>query len=204
MIKRNDFGIEYDSNQKKIYFIDENGEKIEGNVDFNHERREIRLYNFRKTDLTVTQKAYIMYSIIEAEYLFPNYFKSNEIALGNITEYVFLINGYLSDGTFKEQNKKYKSIVEEIIESVLEITDESSINKLIHDINYFYNKYSNEIGKEEVDIYITGKGIIKSFVEYINFARLFAAYSKAKGKRFRLITNNKVWEKEKRIIVLPY
>ena len=35
MIKRNDFGIEYDSNQKKIYFIDENGEKTEGNVDFN-------------------------------------------------------------------------------------------------------------------------------------------------------------------------
>ena len=34
MIKRNDFGIEYDSNQKKIYFIDENGEKTEGNVDY--------------------------------------------------------------------------------------------------------------------------------------------------------------------------
>ena len=64
MIKRNDFGIEYDSNQKKIYFIDENGEKTEGNVDFNHERKEIRLYNFRKTELTVTQKAYIMYSNI--------------------------------------------------------------------------------------------------------------------------------------------
>ena len=150
MIKRNDFGIEYDSNQKKIYFIDENGEKTEGNVDFNHERKEIRLYNFRKTELTVTQKAYIMYSIIEAEYLFPNYFKSNEIALGNITEYTFLINGYLSDGTFKEQNRKYKSIVEEIIESALEITDESSIIKLIHDINYFSNKYSNEM-KPKVD-----------------------------------------------------
>lgn len=207
MIKKDGYKIKYDSGLKKLFmyedFIEEEG-CIKADVYFNHDDKEIRIYNFNKKDLTAEEKEKIAFVILKEEYLFPNSFKSEEIGRGNIAQYTLLINGYLLDGTFKERGVKYKSITEELIDNCSNYESKEEISNLLCEINYFYNKYSNEIGKREVKIYLTGKGIFKSFIEYINFAKLFAAYSKSKGKNFRLITSNKFWEREKEILILPY
>lgn len=200
--------IEYDEKQKKIYLYEDSiydeDHKIEGEVYFNHDEKEIRIYNFSKSELTDEEKSMIMFCILEKEYLFPYIINSTEIVKGNIAEYTLLINGYLLNGEYKERGKKYKTIVEELIDNFKVCDDDNDIYKLLCKIRHFYKKYDEDIGKKEVNIYLTVNGVINGFIEYINFARIFAAYSKSKGKKFRLITSHKFWEKEKKIIILPY
>lgn len=205
MIKKEECEVFYDENLKEIYLTDDScddEEEIKGEVFFNHDKKEIRIFNLNKKELSDLEKTKIMFEIIKKEYLFPYSFKSLEIAKGNIAEYTLLINGYLLDGTFKEYDQKYKSIVEELIDEFKDGDEE--VENITTKIKHFYRKYAEEIGKEEVDIYLTGNGVINSFIEYINFSKLFAAYAKSKGKRFRLLTSNKFWKKEKKIIILPY
>jgi hypothetical protein len=205
MEKKENCKVEFFEDVGKIVLYDYNASEedfeIEGDVYFNHDLREVRIYNFKKSYLTEEEKSKIIFSILKSECLFPNYLKSKNNSIGDIAQYTLLINGYLLDGSFKKIGKKYKTIIEEFVESSEESEEFSSIK---YKIKYFYDRYEDVLGKETVNIFLTNKGIIKGFIEYINFVDLFAAYLKSKGRRFRVITNNKIWIREKKVIILPY
>lgn len=209
MLKRIKKNVEFfESEEKIIMYVDGNRDELHticGNVYINHDQREIRIYNFPiKRELKEYEKVEILYSILESLWLFPFSERSNAAYIGDITQYTLLINGYLTDGTFKEPWVRYKCIIEEFIDTLQTEGENQEILDLRLKIRHFYNKYEEELGKKNVIIYLLNNKIVNGIVEYINFTRLFSSYLKSKGKRFRMITNNKFWHKEKKLEILPY
>lgn len=209
MLKRIKKNVEFfESEEKIIMYVDGNRDQshtIYGNVYINHDQREIRIYNFSiKRELKEYEKVEILYSILESLWLFPFSERSNAAYIGDITQYTLLINGYLTDGTFKEPRVRYKCIIEEFIDTLQTEGENQEILDLRLKIRHFYNKYEEVLGKESVVIYLLNNKIVSGIVEYINFTRLFSSYLKSKGKRFRMITNNRFWDKEKKLEILPY
>lgn len=210
MVKRDSCSVKFWEEDRKIFLYEDSiydeDHEIEGDVYFNHDAREIRIYNFPKNELTSEEKDKILSSILKSTYLFPNCVRSkeNNDMDRDIAQYTLLVNGYLLDGTFKEFGKKYKTIIEEFIENTNYFDDSDEIHKIKNKIMYFYQKYKSKLAIEEVEIYLNNPKIIKGFTEYRNFIRLFAGYLKSKGKRFRIIARNKIWDTEKKIVILPY
>ena len=208
MFKKDSCSVEFFESHQKIFLykdsVYDEDHEIEGDVYFNHDRNEIKIYNFPKVDLTSEEKDKIMASVLKGVCLFPNYLKSKESQIGDIAQYTLLINGYLLDGTYKASGKRYKTIIEEFIENTNYFDESDEIHKIKNKILYFYTKYESKRSKENVVIHLNNNHLIKGFIEYKNFIRLFTAYLKSKGKRFRLIARNELWSKEKTIEILPY
>lgn len=209
MLKRIKKNVEFSESEEKIVmYIDsirDEEHSICGKVYINHDQREIRIYDFPlRRQLKESEKVEIIYSILESLWLFPFSERSNAAYIGDITQYTLLINGYLTDGTFKEIRVRYKSIIEEFIDTVKTDEENQEILNLRLKIRHFYNKYEEELGKESVIIYLLTNKIFSGIIEYINFTRLFSSYLKSKGKRFRMITNNNFLNKEKKLEILPY
>lgn len=209
MLKRIKKNVEFFEEQKKIIMYGNSSKceqhTISGDVYINHDQREIRIYNFPiKRDLKENEKIEILYSILESLWLFPFSEKSNAAYIGDITQYTLLINGYLTDGSFKEPREKYKCIIEEFIDAPKDKDENIQISDIRQKVKHFYDKFEDDLGKTNVVIYLFSNKIVSGIVEYINFTRLFSSYLKSKGKRFRMITNNKLWEKERKLEILPY
>lgn len=209
MLKRIKKNVEFfEAEEKIIMYADSIKDEVHticGKVYINHDQREIRIYDFPlRRQLKECEKVEIIYSILESLWLFPFSERSNAAYIGDITQYTLLINGYLTDGTFKEPRVRYKSIIEEFIDTAKTDEENTEILNLRLKIKHFYNKYEEVLGKESVVIYLLNNKIVSGIVEYINFTRLFSSYLKSKGKRFRMITNNKFWDKEKKLEILPY
>lgn len=208
MFKKDSCSVEFFESHKKIFLykdsVYDEDHEIEGDVYFNHDRNEIKIYNFPKVNLTSEEKDKIMASILKSVYLFPNYLKSKESQYKDISQYTLLINAYLLDGTYKIAGNKYKTIIEEFIENTDYFDESDEIHKIKNKIFYFYNKYESKLAKESVVIYLNNNHLFKGYIEYKNFIRLFVAYLKSKGKRVRLIARNEFWTKEKSIEILPY
>ncbi len=210
MFKKDSCSVEFFEGNQKIFLYEDSvydeEHEIEGDVYFNHDMREIRIYNFPKNELTSEEKDKIIACILKRTYLFPDYlrFKENNDMDKDISQYTLLINGYLLDGTYKEFGKKYKTIIEEFIENTNYFDESDEIHKIKNRVMYFYQKHKAKLAKEEVVIYLNNPKIVKGFTEYRNFIRFFTAYLKSKGKRFRLIAKNKIWDTEKKIVILPY
>lgn len=208
MFKKDSCSVEFFESHQKIFLykdsVYDEDHEIEGDVYFNHDRNEIKIYNFPKVNLTSEEKDKIMASILKGVYLFPNYLKSKECKYKDIAQYTLLINAYLLDGTYKGVGNKHKTIIEEFIENMNYFDESDEIHKIKNKILCFYKKYESKLAKENVVIYLNNNHLIKGFIEYKNFIRLFAAYLKSKGKRFRLIARNEIWSKEKTIEILPY
>lgn len=209
MLKRIKKNVEFfEAEEKIIMYADSIKDEVHticGKVYINHDQREIRIYDFPlRRQLKECEKVEIIYSILESLWLFPFSERSNAAYIGDITQYTLLINGYLTDGTFKEPRVRYKSIIEEFIDTAKTDEENTEILNLRLKIKHFYNKYEESLGKESVVIYLLNNKIVSGIVEYINFTRLFSSYLKSKGKRFRMITNNNFWEKEKKLEILPY
>lgn len=209
MLKRIKKNVEFfEAEEKIIMYADSIKDEVHticGKVYINHDQREIRIYDFPlRRQLKECEKVEIIYSILESLWLFPFSERSNAAYIGDITQYTLLINGYLTDGTFKEPRVRYKSIIEEFIDTAKTDEENTEILNLRLKIKHFYNKYEESLGKKSVVIYLLNNKIVSGIVEYINFTRLFSSYLKSKGKRFRMITNNNFWEKEKKLEILPY
>ncbi len=207
MFKRLELDVEYFEDAKRIVLhkdlIDDEEHNIWGDVYINHDDKEIRIYNFNAS-LTDNQKIELMYALIETSTLFPFSTFSKENMIGDITQYILLINGYLLDGSFREPRNHYKCLIEEFIEAKKVEDEVEEISYIRNKVAHFYNKYKNELGNEEVTIYTVNNKLLKGIIDYINFSRVFSAYLWSKGKRFRVITNWKFWEKEQKFAVLPY
>lgn len=212
MFKKDNLDVVFDELSDKIYLYADNEygeeEEFEGDVYINRDEKVVRIYNFRKDNLSNKEKAELIYSILSKIFLYPGFLSSIYAMrenVTNITDYTFFINGYLIDGSFRDKNKKCNTLIEDFIDGIDHFEGENEIiGDLRYKVKYFYDKYVEDIGNKAVNIFVTPNGFINRIFYCINFAKLFSAYSKSKGKRIRVITSSKFWNKEKRIEILPY
>ena len=178
--------------------------KIEGNVYINHQNKEIRLYNFRKSDLSNEEKVEIICSILEELVLFPKSLVSKEYEKGKIEEYTLMIGGYLLNGEFKDNRKKYPSIVTELIDNTKIYDGESpKIEFYIMIIKDFYKENTNYLGKKNIVLEINSPNLVRGYIDYVNISRLLSTYLKDKGIKFAMGLNNKIFCNNKKIYIMP-
>ena len=212
MFKKDNLDVVFDELSDKIYLYADNEygeeEEFEGDVYINRNEKEVRIYNFKKKDLLEKEKAQLIYCILNKIFLYPGFLSSIYAMKENVTniaDYTFFINGYLLDGSFRDRNKKCNTLIEDFIDGISHFDNETEIiGDFRYKVKYFYDKYSDDIGNKAVNIFVTPKGFFNKIFYCMNFAKLFSAYSKSKGKRIRVITNSNFWNKEKKIEILPY
>ena len=209
MIKKDSVYAVYSERSKILKLFNENSYKeeyrcVKGNVYINHENKEIRLYNFRKSDLLNEEKVEIISGILEELVLLPKSFISKENEIGNVGEYTLMVGGYLLNGEFKETYKKYPSIVTDLIDNTKHYSDESKKIEFYRNvIKKFYVKNKRRLGKETVILNIENTSIIKGYIEYLNVAKLLYIYLKDKNIKFKLELHNKFFGNKRKILILP-
>lgn len=209
MIKKGSVYAVYNEKLGKLELVNEDAEDekdkiIEGKVYINHDSKEIRLYNFRKYNLTNKEKVEILYGILEESVLFPNSLFSQNNTDGKLGEYTILINGYLLNGEFKEKDKKYNSIITELLDNTKHYADEPKCIEYYREkIRSFYNKNKNILGKEKVKLELSISNRIKGYIEYVNIVKLLSTYLKEKGIIFRMRVNKKLFSRNIKIYILP-
>ena len=209
MIKKDSVYAVYSERSKILKLFNENSYKeedrcVKGNVYINHENKEIRLYNFRKSDLLNEEKVEIISGILEELVLLPKSFISKENEIGNVGEYTLMVGGYLLNGEFKETYKKYPSIVTDLIDNTKHYSDESKKIEFYRNvIKKFYVKNKRRLGKETVILNIENTSIIKGYIEYLNVAKLLYIYLKDKNIKFKLELHNKSFGNKRKILILP-
>ena len=209
MIKKDSVYAVYSERSKILKLFNENSYKeedrcVKGNVYINHENKEIRLYNFRKSDLLNEEKVEIISGILEELVLLPKSFISKENEIGNVGEYTLMVGGYLLNGEFKETYKKYPSIVTDLIDNTKHYSDESKKIEFYRNvIKKFYVKNKRKLGKETVILNIENTSIIKGYIEYLNVAKLLYIYLKDKNIKFKLELHNNFFGNKRKILILP-
>lgn len=202
-----DKGYGFNEQTKKIYFykdfIFDTQHRVEGNVDINHKDKVIRLYNFPEIDLGDQEKCQIILALLEEVCLLPDSKISKERLRGNIAEYTLLKNGYLLDGSYKEPNKKYKSIIEELIDSSANCRIPKYMSDTLNLVKEFYNANKDVIGKAEASINLRCNFGLSGYRDCYNVVNILASYLTCKRKSCKIYVENKIWNKEKKIIVLP-
>lgn len=178
--------------------------KIEGNVYINHQNKEIRLYNFRKSDLSNEEKVEIICSILEELVLFPKSLVSEEYEKGKIEEYTLMIGGYLLNGEFKDNHKKYPSIVTDLIDNTKCYCGEAkNIEFYVNTIKHFYQENKKDLGKKTIALELNSLNLVKGYIDYANISRLLSTYLEDKGIKFAMGLNNKIFCNNKKIYIMP-
>lgn len=162
----------------------------------------VRLYNFSKKNLSNSEKVEILYSLLEESVLIPGAIKTEEI--GNIGEYVLLLNGYLLDGSFKEPYKNYNSIITELIDNTEYYKGEpKGVTNLRNEVRTYYNYYKDKFGKAKVIIPLNNKNIFQGYKEIVNLAKILRVYLKDKGHRVHVYEKRNGFKKNKEIHIYP-
>lgn len=172
--------------------------KFVGNVFIDHEMRVVRLYNFSKKELSNEEKVEILYSLLKESVLFPGIINTNEV--GNIGEYVFLLNGYLLDGRFKEPRVKYNSIITELIDNTEYFKGEpESVTDLRNAVRNYYELYKDEFGKAKITIPLRNSSLLKGYKDIVNLATILRVYLYDKGYSVNVYEKRNILKKNKEI-----
>ncbi len=170
----------------------------------NHNTKEVRVYNFRKTELTNKEKIELLYSILERCVLFPNAKKSLEARKGQIETYVLLIKGYLMDGTFKEPGKKYASIATQFIDETEHYDGEPECSASLRSkVKSIYEENKEKLGKEVISFKITSKSRIKTYYDIVNTCILLDTYLKDKEIYTTITILGNILAREREIVIRP-
>lgn len=170
----------------------------------NHDAKEVRVYNFRKTELTNKEKIDLLYGILEECVLFPNAKRSLQAKRGQIETYVLLVNGYLMDGTFKEPNETYSSIATQFLDETKHYDGEPECSEYLRSkVKSIYEENKEQLGKEVVSFKVTSTSRIKTYYDIINTCILLDAYLKDKGIGTTISVLGNIFAKEREIIIRP-
>ncbi len=209
MVKKDSVYAVYSEKAEKLELFnedayDERERRIEGKVFVDHYNEEIRVYNFRKDSLTNKEKVEIIYGILEESILFPNSIFSLNNTEGKMGEYTLLVNGYLLNGEYKEKNKKYDSIITELIDKTKHYDGEPEcIEYYRSKIKSFYKENKNSLGKENLVLELKNTNIFKGYIYYKNMSKLLYTYLKEKRVRFKIQLDKKTFSTHRKIYILP-
>ena len=152
-------------------------------------------------------KGKIIYSILKETVFFPNARKSENALRGNIETYTLLINGYLLDGRFKEQNETYPSICTEFM-NIGNYEEEPVLSKVIREnVLNICNEYKESLGKEKISFKVTSSSRIKfrmkKYFELLNTAIVLNEFLKDKGINVEIAIYGNILKKEREIVIRP-
>lgn len=209
MVRKDSVYAVYSEKAQRLELINEDAYKeedrvTEGKVYINHENKEIRVYNFRKSNLSNEEKVELIYGILEESVLFPKCLFSKNNIDGKLGEYTLVVGAYLLNGDFRDRNKKSPSIITDLLDNTSHYNGEPQcVQYYRRKISDFYNKHKNTLGKKKVKLEFNNKNIIKGYIDYVNVVRLLNTYLKEKGVIFRMGIIKKLFSRKRTIYILP-